>query len=307
MNDKRMSSRPTWQVPAKTFFLGEYAAIAGGPAILLTTMPYFEISLLNNLEHTGIHPDSPAGKWWVRHRIPGKALSWFDPYDGIGGLGASSAQFIGAFMASGYCYQLAPSLALLLDAYYQTSWDGDGLKPSGYDIISQTQRQCVYIHRQANIVETFDWAFQDITFLLVHSGQKLMTHYHLKHQMLPPIIPNLCEIAEQAKQAFMTTDQTLLIRSVNDYQEQLVHAHLMAAHTLAYLEAFRKNLPILAAKGCGAMGADVLLLIIDNKNLKNVMHELIQEGWHVLATQQTLYQGSGLFENNLVKTLEILS
>ena len=36
-----------WRIPAKTFLLGEYAAVAGESAIVLTTSPCFELSLAN--------------------------------------------------------------------------------------------------------------------------------------------------------------------------------------------------------------------------------------------------------------------
>ena len=35
-----------WSIPAKTFILGEYAAIAQRSAILVTTTPYFEVKLV---------------------------------------------------------------------------------------------------------------------------------------------------------------------------------------------------------------------------------------------------------------------
>ena len=49
-----------WTIPAKTFLMGEYAALAGESALLLTTTPHFELSLTDNPGLHGIHPDSPA-------------------------------------------------------------------------------------------------------------------------------------------------------------------------------------------------------------------------------------------------------
>nr|WP_256594408.1 hypothetical protein [Legionella pneumophila] len=68
-----------WQIPAKTFLLGEYAAIAGEPAILLTTSPCFTLTLTENAKLEGIHPESPAGLWWQKINAiplayPGKTL-----------------------------------------------------------------------------------------------------------------------------------------------------------------------------------------------------------------------------------------
>ena len=53
-----------WCIPAKTFLLGEYVAIVGGAAIILTTTPGFEVRLVDTGDVTGIHPSSPAGLFW---------------------------------------------------------------------------------------------------------------------------------------------------------------------------------------------------------------------------------------------------
>ncbi|WP_206753639.1 hypothetical protein, partial [Escherichia coli] len=57
-----------WQIPAKTFLLGEYADIAGEPANLLTTSPCFALTLTENAKLEGIHPKSPAGLWWQKNQ-----------------------------------------------------------------------------------------------------------------------------------------------------------------------------------------------------------------------------------------------
>ena len=294
-------------IPAKTFLLGEYAAVLGGPAIILTTTPCFELTLVDENYHEGIHSDSPAGQWWANHRIPGKSLIWRDPYEGKGGLGASSAQFLGVYLASCDLLHLKPSHKVLLDAYYQSSWRGEGLRPSAYDLLAQSQHRCVYINRQQGIMHSYDWVFEDIAFLLVHSGQKLMTHDHLKQIGLPDSMHDLFVVAESAKMAFEQRCSQQLIAAVDAYQQLLTVKGLMAQSSLEYLDALKSNKNILTAKGCGAMGADVLLLIIEKDALTHVSQNLIVDGWTVLASSQNLYTGSKLLRNNARKILEILS
>ena len=76
-----------WKIPAKTFFLGEYAAVAQEPAILLTTTPSFMLTLKEEPGLEGIHKNAPAGLFWqdknMRH-----GLKFHDPYQTAGGLGA---------------------------------------------------------------------------------------------------------------------------------------------------------------------------------------------------------------------------
>ena len=52
----------TWSIPAKTFLVGEYAALKEQSAILLTTTPCFELRLTSQPGLHGIHPQSPAGR-----------------------------------------------------------------------------------------------------------------------------------------------------------------------------------------------------------------------------------------------------
>lgn len=295
-----------WRIPAKTFLLGEYAAIAGEPAILLTTTPSFEMSVTEKEQENGVHKDSPAGQWWAHHRISNNHLHWVDPYHGKGGLGASSAQFLGAYLASCHLLQIRPGYSALLEAYYQCTWSGEGLRPSGYDILAQTQNRCVYVHRQQKKIQSFDWGFEDIGFILLHTGQKLATHCHLKNSALDYPLSPLVATVERAKQAFEQTNSEELIVSVNSYQQQLEHLGLVAAHSKEFVKAFKIQDEVLAAKGCGALGSDVILLIVPSECLQTKAFSLQQRGWTVLATNDNLYNGQPVIKNKLHKALEIL-
>jgi mevalonate kinase len=294
------------EIPAKTFLLGEYAALAGASAIILTTSPCFELAIAEGNELKGIHPDSPAGLWWTHHRIASKGLSWKDPYQGMGGLGASSAQFLGAYLASCHLLNLAPNQKTLLDAYYQCAWGGEGLKPSGYDLLAQTQNRCVFINQGQNRLHSYDWPFQDISFLLLHSGQKLATHYHLKNTRLPKSTEQLSATVDLAHKAFQQADSEMLIQALISYEQQLTNLNLVAPHSHELVRKFNLQPEILAAKGCGALGADVLLLIVPTMCLKSKVKEIIEDGWTVLATNEDLYKGHALIKNNPSETLEIL-
>ncbi|MBA2711014.1 MAG: hypothetical protein H0U57_10515 [Tatlockia sp.] len=295
-----------WQIPAKTFLLGEYAAVAGASAIILTTSPCFELDYSNDDKLHGIHPDSPAGQWWAQHRISFRGLIWNDPYNGIGGLGASSAQFLGTYLASCKLLDVEPNQKTLLDSYYQCSWRGDGLKPSGYDLLAQSQNLCVYINQNQQIMKSFDWPFEDISFLLLHSGQKLATHYHLQNTRLPGSINELSETVELAYQAFEQIDSQTLIEAVTSYEQQLSDLGLIAPHSKEHIRIFNAQPDVLAAKGCGALGADVLLLLVPANYLETKVKNLTEEGWTVLATNKNLYTGRTILKNKPYKTLEIL-
>jgi mevalonate kinase len=295
-----------WRIPAKTFLLGEYAAVAGASAIVLTTSPCFELLLANDLTIQGIHPESPAGQWWAHHRVFEQGLIWHDPYQGKGGLGASSAQFLAVYLASCYLLHVPPNCKAMLDAYYQSAWRGEGLRPSGYDLLAQSQHRCAYINRQQNVIKSYDWVFKDISFLLLHSGQKLATHYHLQRAALPNSINQLVATVELARSAFEQMNSEWLVKAVNTYQQQLIALRLVAPHSQQYLESLKAQPDVLAAKGCGALGADVLLLLVPSNCLRAKVKNLRSEGWTILATSNDLYAGRALIKNKPHKTLEIL-
>ena len=67
-------------IPAKTFLVGEYLALTGGPSIILTTTPCFELRQCNNLGLHGVHPESPAGRLWAQYTPKDLGLNWHIRY-----------------------------------------------------------------------------------------------------------------------------------------------------------------------------------------------------------------------------------
>src|SRR3990167_644630 len=167
-----------WKIPAKTFLVGEYLALTKGPAILLTTKPYFEVKLLEEKCLRNINQNSPAGKYWQCNGSKEYGLEFYDPYHGVGGVGASSAQFLGALLASWHFKGENPSQTDILNTYQEFAYNGKGVMPSGYDVLTQNMRDCVYLNHGLEIYENYAWPFKSISFILVHTKNKLATHEH---------------------------------------------------------------------------------------------------------------------------------
>ena len=277
----------TWSIPAKTFLLGEYAALQDGPAIVLTTTPCFEVGLSKEQTAPVIHPDSPAGLFWKKSNIDSQ-LTWHDPYQGIGGLGASSAQFLGAYRAATRQSTLDPDA--LLEAYWACSWQaGQGVRPSGYDVLAQASSGCVYINRQDDACTSYNWPFTDMAFILLHTGDKLPTHHHLQAIHLTEAMVSLTSIVLLGKDAFERADSAQLIDAVKAYHQALTALNLVAERTHEQLARLALHQDVLACKGCGAMGADVLLALVPNNRLLACKKHFDLEGWPVLATSNDLY------------------
>jgi mevalonate kinase len=277
-----------WQIPAKTFLVGEYAAIVEESAIILTTKPLFELSVNTDNHHQDIHPHSPAGKWWQQQHLNLQSLDWYDPYNGVGGMGASSAQFLACYLAASAQNKRQPQLKNLLADYYQASWSGEGLRPSGYDIIAQSQGACVFINKKRKSIESFPWIFSDLSLLIVHTGIKLATHEHLKMTSMLSSVQHLSSIVEQARLAFERVDNQLLIQSVNNYHNELKDLHLVHPNSLSLIEELKKNPRVLGIKGCGAFGTDTLLILAKSENKADLLELTKSMGLAILATESQI-------------------
>lgn len=279
-----------WSIPAKTFFLGEYAATQAAPAIILTTMPCFEVNLTHTPQLDGIHPDSPAGRLWLKQGYMDKGLSWHDPYRGRGGLGASSAQYLGTWFAIQAIKNKRFSQEAMLNSYFQLAWHGMGVRPSGYDVLAQSREGCVYIHHQQKDYQTWSWPFDDLAFILIHSGQKIATHQHLQSLTFSHDILPLVTIVLSAKHAFESADSLGLINAVNAYHKALLQFDLVATHSRRQIGLLQMQTDVLAIKGCGALGADVLLLLVPVDRLAAQCDHLKTLDFDIIATSQNLYR-----------------
>lgn len=276
-------------IPAKTFLLGEYIALSGLPALLLTTQPCFQLSLTQDATLHGIHPASPAGRFWLDQALSRQyGLDWQDPYRGIGGLGASSAQFLGAVRLYSQLTENNLDERTILSLYWQYAWSGEGLKPSGYDVLAQMNAGCVYIENYQ--AQTFAWPFPNLDWTLIHTDNKLATHLHLLQAQLPDNIDELAQICFHGHQAFQNRDEMDFVQAVRAYHQALAKGQRVADHSLQLLGQLEKQPLVLAAKGCGAMGADKILIIHSREN-RLPLHQWLQTQHHpIIATADQLQQ-----------------
>ena len=287
-----------WHIPCKTFLFGEYAALRQQSAVLITTSPCFIIEKTTAKELNGIHPDSPAGKYWHKNAKHHYGLRFYDPLQGIGGLGASSAQFIGAWMAQNTD---SPKLDIekqqrMLEDYWHFAWNGHGNKPSGYDVLAQSSQQCVYINNTKQQPSEIAWPFKDLSLLLVHSGNKLATHLHLQDAIIPEdCYATLSDSADKGWSAIRTADAQRFIAAVNKARETLESYQLLASQSQFLMKKFEDFSFVYALKGCGAMGADIIALVIDAAAIAKAVQKIEQLGMRIIATNKDIYKKNALF------------
>lgn len=256
--------------PSKTFILGEYAILETGEALLLGHGPWFEAEY-GGATHS-FHPSSPAGQWLST--LPSSlALRFTDPHRGAGGFGGSGAEFLSAWSFE----RKIPSSWRERQAFAWAAWDDSRKFPgSGADILTQAwgvnygKDFWLGIDTKNRALEPLDSNF-GLRLSLFSTGKKLATHTHL--QELPPLpLEELWGHVIDGKEALRARSSTLFAAAMNGYGQCLAERGLLAEHSARALGALPQR-KVLASKGCGAMGADVLAVLHDGAELENWARE----------------------------------
>lgn len=258
-----------FSVPGKTFLAGEYLALQGGPALVFLSQPCFELEAKpgkGNVE--AVHPDSPAGLFIRKHTdyFSHYDLTFRDPYQGKGGFGASTAQFLSAFAF--WLYKTSQQqdmekvldLKHLLEEYYQVAWNGEGQRPSGADLVGQFKGSMTFFEKRKGLIAVKSWPFDDLEFFLLHTGNKVATHEHLK-SIKDFDASSLEKSFNLIKESFEIGNSEHFVQGIDSYANDLKDLGFTCKETLQILEEMRKVPGVRAAKGCGALGADVILAV----------------------------------------------
>lgn len=268
------------QIPGKTFCFGEYAALVGGAAFLITTKPGFEVEFeaTNEPQTCPFHPLSPAGRYYGNNEnfFSSWKISFRDGYQGRGGFGASTAQFIGlAFFKR---QTEAPDSMISQSLFYKSIWKeyqdvNKQLKPdllsaqlpSGYDLWAQLIGSVSTIKRINNEGDSefnhqrMMWPFPDLDFLIVPTGFKVATHDHLS-ELNPESLKSLSQVSDKMMASLHTKDSDGFIEGLRVWRERLSSLALIHPHTIDLLKKIDSYTQIAYAKGCGALGADILFV-----------------------------------------------
>ncbi len=262
--------------PSKTFLVGEYLALYGGPALVLTTAPTFDITIDKTSEPmrlNGIHGDSPAGKFINKQsgRFSNQTITFTDPHQGAGGFGASSAQFAAVYQWLLQSDPLADpdSIRQLLASYHECAWQGQGLPPSGADLIAQFAGDICFFDRETFTVHTLTWPWTTIEYRLIRTGHKIATHEHIQ-QLNAFAHGRLYELVERATQSLEQAQATTFVNAISHYHSALQDLGFVADHTLTLVEQICSVPGVLTAKGCGALGADVILAIVESEQIQSL-------------------------------------
>lgn len=296
-NQVSSNSRFDFSCGAKTFLFGEYAALIQGPAVLVSTTPRLnlQVSILTEdmREETKpsgrfaesvtyiLHSDSLAAKLVVgsarvkieieKQKIP------------LNGLGVSTAEYLALWGYFQHRFHEATDSLIFnsnhLEDYRALSTSE--IKPSGYDLITQSYGGVVQIQKTKNglAVASTEWPFENLGFLLCYTHKKLQTHIHLKTLANnEEDLIHLSKCSSEALAAFQSKSEAGFVKGIKKFQEELERQKKVSEHTLEILQHFlgdqRTSPHIEAAKGCGAMGADVICFF--SYDVETLRHHLLE-------------------------------
>lgn len=259
-----------FSIPAKTFVAGEYLALLGGPALLAATGPCFELFVKEGRgARKGLPSGSPADRFVGKYAAFFSALDleFRDPYQGAGGWGASTAQFLGVFALASWGKlsndEAGQDLDLkrLFEEYKDCAWNGEGLPPSGADLIGQLKGGFTWFEKRAGMISRGLWPFTGCELFLLRTGVKVVTHEHLRGLGEFPTAELELRVKE-LRQAWTAADEGAFARALDGYGKALFRLGFVAPKTQELLKDLSWNSSVLAAKGCGALGADVVAVLV---------------------------------------------
>lgn len=299
------------EAPSKTFLVGEYAVLAGGSAIVLNTSPRFSL-IATKKSAAGLNGEvadvrdiaqaSPAGKW-LEHRRPlvkDWNIEFIDPHHGRGGFGASGAQFL---MVHSLTTFFQSSVSRAVEGYstkdlwndFRTLSNGEG---SGADVLAQSVGGAAIVNMEHRMAEGKAWPFADLEFLIVRTQEKIPTHEHLREFNIESVKELIApaEVCVKAFQAGLADGKSpevtqRFVESVNTYGIHLQKLGLQVPRTLELLKQIRTVDGVQAAKGCGALGADTILVLVTRSELGQVIEHLQVLGLEVVASADDLSEG----------------
>lgn len=291
-----------FSIPGKTFLAGEYLALDGGAALLAMTSPRFELFIQDGSGcTTGIPAGSPAAQFILRekHFFANYDLEFRDPYLGAGGWGASTAQYLGVYAAretqgglnEGLTHELEASR--LLHQYQQDAWDGQGRAPSGADLIGQFKGDFTFFEKRSGLIARHAWPFAGLDGYLLRTGVKLATHEHLR-TLAELKTERFAALMLQIREAWSEASDDKFADGIKEYGRELQAQKLVATTTLSLLHDLLWMDGVTAAKGCGAMGADVVFVLVKKESRRSFKNWCEQQGLNPIGLQDQLTGGLSL-------------
>ncbi len=289
-----------WECPGKVFLLGEYAVLAGVPAIALTFGPSF---VLRASESEPLGPElpfsihSPAGRLLERAikdgaRVP--RLVFEDPWRGAGGFGASSAQFVLTFRAlhalAGWTYgdPSEPEWLRCWKLYREFTSDAK-VPPSGADVVAQCLGGLVAFGFEGGRPEaqsmSVPWRFLVFSATQGDASRKVATHTHLDdlarggflsgQGRFGSLLSDLRSVVREGLVAVRSGDATAFGRAMTAYADWLSAAGLEVDAAREDRFSLSEREGVLGVKGAGALQSDAIVVLLSDAEDREASDEVL--------------------------------
>lgn len=269
----------------------------------------------------GIPEQAPALKW-LKQRQPllnNWHLEFVDPHTQRGGFGASGAQFV---LAHSFTSLLQMNLESAMKVVAQATsnqveiihsatkietnaldaviakidsaimlldpkdvWNDYQIfskSGSGADLLAQMEGHVALINMAKCEATSQGWPYKNMGFAIVRTGEKIPTHEHLA-SLRTENLQALKEPALDAVAAFGLAADEEFAKRVRSYGLALRELGYQAPKTLELLGPIEQQGWCLAAKGCGAFGADTLLVLFKAAEREAVLKFLQKQRLEVVA------------------------
>lgn len=275
-----------YSVPGKCFLAGEYLAMDGGLCLIANVEPRFELRVsAGSGAVLGLPEGSPAMNFVRRHSsfFQSLDLSFVDPHKGAGGWGASTAQYLTVFAAHAWAAAANDEAVRdldvreLLENYQRDAWNGEGRAPSGADLVAQMKGGWVFFEKSSGMLQRQAWPFDDLEPYLIRTGEKVATHEHLK-QLADLGSAELARLMSRVREAWQNSDAEGFALGLSEYGAELRARGWVTERTRSLLHDLLWQDGVRSAKGCGAMGADLVLALVDRKSLRSFEAWLEESG-----------------------------
>jgi mevalonate kinase len=290
-------------ISGKAFLAGEYLALQGGPALVAAVEPRFvlrasPLTQSQALNESPFHEKSQAGILFHKNSnfLKNYRLQFYDPHQGRGGWGGSTAEFalLHSFFKLQKSYFTEANEVIDLRqvwADYREISSSQGQKPSGADLIAQMQGGITLFDRSSGKIDQFAWPFKNLGFLLFRTTNKLPTHEYLK-SLAVFSSAKLTLAMDRIMSGLQSVSSSDFVAGITAYSEALDELGFISAQTKSLLQAIQHP-NILAKKGCGAMGADVICVFYE-KSVQakfEIIDELTDSDLSFVASDEALAEG----------------
>lgn len=284
------------EVPSKTFVIGEYLAINGTASMIMATEPSFFVKIIKD-KTFGFHSESPAGRLKEKYHQKDHGFSFFDPHEGRGGFGRSTAEYLAVYLYEQILQRGEKSLTEnILDDLeefvhnYQSLSRGE-YQPSGADLVAQVcGGLCWYDGHNFN-AEQLAWPFPGYDIFVFHTGKKLATHEHLK-ELKPTDLRALIPVLLAARTSFDQANLKVFCESLNYYYDILGEMGLSDKTVQKSVKKLRSFPEVLAAKGCGAMGVDTVIVVGEKSNQNAIRNLCLNEDFQFISALSQSHPGA---------------